>query len=134
MGAAARARARARSPGSARRASRLALLESGRGARAAAPADALAALGDPQGRRDGRGDAGLQRDRAAVHRPVRPRLLGATDYGSLAALVSTFLILAVPGSALQVAAARETALGRLGDGGALAATLAAGDDAGSSRR
>ena len=53
------------------------------------------------------------------------RILGAGDYGSLAALVSTFLILAVPGSALQVAVARETALGRLGDGPQVAATLAA---------
>jgi O-antigen/teichoic acid export membrane protein len=53
------------------------------------------------------------------------RILGATDYGSLAALVSTFLILAVPGSALQVAVARETALGHLGSGAELAATLAA---------
>ncbi|WP_051324461.1 glycosyltransferase [Candidatus Solirubrobacter pratensis] len=53
------------------------------------------------------------------------RILGATDYGSLAALVSTFLILAVPGSALQVAVARETALGRLGSGAELAATMSA---------
>jgi glycosyltransferase involved in cell wall biosynthesis/O-antigen/teichoic acid export membrane protein len=52
------------------------------------------------------------------------RILGASDYGSLAALVSTFLILAVPGSALQVAVARETALKRLGDGARLSATLA----------
>jgi O-antigen/teichoic acid export membrane protein len=53
------------------------------------------------------------------------RILGAGDYGSLAALVSTFLILAVPGSAVQVAVARETALGRLGEGPILAATLSA---------
>jgi glycosyltransferase involved in cell wall biosynthesis/O-antigen/teichoic acid export membrane protein len=53
------------------------------------------------------------------------RLLGAEDYGSLAALVSTFLILAVPGSALQVAIAREAALGSLGDAHALARTVAA---------
>ncbi len=53
------------------------------------------------------------------------RILGAEDYGSLAALVSTFLILAVPGSAMQVAVARETALGRLGEGAQLAATLSA---------
>jgi glycosyltransferase involved in cell wall biosynthesis/O-antigen/teichoic acid export membrane protein len=52
------------------------------------------------------------------------RILGANDYGSLAALISTFVILAVPGSALQVAVARETALGRLGLGTRLAATLA----------
>src|SRR3954451_10337225 len=53
------------------------------------------------------------------------RILGTEDYGSLAALLSTFLILAVPGSALQVAVARETALGHLGVGGRLAATLSA---------
>lgn len=51
------------------------------------------------------------------------RLLGADDYGSLAALVSTFLILSVPGSALQVATARETALGRLGGPTHQAATV-----------
>jgi O-antigen/teichoic acid export membrane protein len=52
------------------------------------------------------------------------RLLGASDYGSLAVLLSTFLILAVPGSALQVAVAREVAAGTLGHGARLAATLA----------
>jgi glycosyltransferase involved in cell wall biosynthesis/O-antigen/teichoic acid export membrane protein len=51
------------------------------------------------------------------------RILGAEDYGSLAALVSTFVILAVPGSAIQVAVAREIALGRLGEGPRLATTL-----------
>jgi len=55
---------------------------------------------------------------------VFARILGADGYGSLAALISTFLILAVPGSAVQVAVARETALGRLGGGAQLAATLA----------
>jgi len=53
------------------------------------------------------------------------RLLGAGGYGSLAALVSTFLILAVPGSALQVVVARETATGALGRGPQMASTLAA---------
>ena len=53
------------------------------------------------------------------------RLLGADGYGSLAALISTFLILAVPGSALQVMVARETATGALGSGERLASTLAA---------
>jgi glycosyltransferase involved in cell wall biosynthesis/O-antigen/teichoic acid export membrane protein len=53
---------------------------------------------------------------------VFARILGTEGYGSLAALVSTFLILSVPGLALQVAAARETALGRLGSGGRLSAT------------
>ena len=35
------------------------------------------------------------------------RILGASGYGSLAALISAFIILMVPGSALQIAAARE---------------------------
>lgn len=56
---------------------------------------------------------------------VFTRLLGATDYGSLAVLISAFLILLVAGSAVQVAAARETALGALGDGERLAGTIAA---------
>ena len=51
------------------------------------------------------------------------RLLGVTDYGSLAVLVSAFLILLVAGSAVQVAAARETALGNLGEGAQLSGTL-----------
>jgi O-antigen/teichoic acid export membrane protein len=38
---------------------------------------------------------------------VFARLLGASDYGSLAVLLSAFIILMVPGSALQIAAARE---------------------------
>jgi len=38
---------------------------------------------------------------------VMARVLGATDYGSLAALISAFIILMVPGSALQIAVARE---------------------------
>jgi glycosyltransferase involved in cell wall biosynthesis/O-antigen/teichoic acid export membrane protein len=54
---------------------------------------------------------------------VFTRLLGADGYGSLAALVSAFLILLVGGQALQVAAARETALHHLGDGRRLSATL-----------
>lgn len=60
---------------------------------------------------------------AVVFTVVFARLLGAEGYGSLAAVVSTFLILSVPGSALQVATARETALGRLGQGERLAGTL-----------
>ena len=44
-------------------------------------------------------------------------------YGSLAALVSYFLILSVIGQALQVATAREGVLGRLGVGAGLAATV-----------
>jgi O-antigen/teichoic acid export membrane protein len=38
---------------------------------------------------------------------VFARVLGASGYGSLAALVSAFIILMVPGSALQIATARE---------------------------
>ena len=44
-------------------------------------------------------------------------------YGSLAALVSYFLILSVIGQALQVATAREGVLGHLGTGAALMATV-----------
>jgi O-antigen/teichoic acid export membrane protein len=45
------------------------------------------------------------------------------DYGSLAALISFYLILSVVGQALQVATARDAVLGQLGSGPALAATL-----------
>jgi O-antigen/teichoic acid export membrane protein len=47
------------------------------------------------------------------------------DYGSLAALISYFLILSVAGQALQVATAREGVLGHLGVGPGLLATLRA---------
>jgi len=47
---------------------------------------------------------------------VFARVLGAADYGSLATLMSAFIILMVPGSALQIAVARE-----------VSASLAAGD-------
>jgi O-antigen/teichoic acid export membrane protein len=60
---------------------------------------------------------------AVVFTVIFTRLLGADDYGSLAALLNLTVILLVPGSALQVAAAREGTLGRLGRGGELAATL-----------
>jgi O-antigen/teichoic acid export membrane protein len=45
------------------------------------------------------------------------------DYGSLAALISFYLILSVAGQAMQVATARDAVLGQLGEGPALAATL-----------
>jgi len=54
---------------------------------------------------------------------VFTRVLGVTDYGSLAVLTSAYLILLVAGAAVQVAAARDTALGVLGTGGRLAGTL-----------
>ncbi|RKQ86627.1 glycosyltransferase involved in cell wall biosynthesis [Solirubrobacter pauli] len=60
---------------------------------------------------------------AVVFTVLFARLLGAEDYGSLAAVISTFVILAVPGSALQVAVAREVALGRLGSPEQMSATL-----------
>src|SRR5947209_7195789 len=52
---------------------------------------------------------------------VFARLL--SDYGSLAALISYFLILSVAGQALQVATAREGVLGHLGVGPELLGTL-----------
>jgi len=59
---------------------------------------------------------------ALVFTVVMARVLGATDYGSLAALMSAFIILMVPGSALQIAVAREVSAslaaadGRAGSG------------------
>jgi glycosyltransferase involved in cell wall biosynthesis/O-antigen/teichoic acid export membrane protein len=53
------------------------------------------------------------------------RLLGASGYGSLAALVSAFLILLVGGQAVQAAAAREMTLGRMGAEAHASATLRA---------
>ena len=55
---------------------------------------------------------------------VFTRLLGSDGYGALAALINVSVILFVPGAALQVAVAREGALGRLGDRAAMAAALA----------
>jgi O-antigen/teichoic acid export membrane protein len=58
---------------------------------------------------------------ALISTVVFARLL--TDYGSLAALISYFLILSVAGQALQIATAREGVLGHLGVGPGLIATL-----------
>jgi O-antigen/teichoic acid export membrane protein len=58
---------------------------------------------------------------ALISTVVFARLLG--DYGSLAALISYFLILSVVGQALQVATAREGVLGHLGVGADLGATV-----------
>src|SRR5439155_18650067 len=44
---------------------------------------------------------------ALAYTIVFARVLHSSGYGSLAALVSTFLILSVPGSALQMTVARE---------------------------
>ena len=51
------------------------------------------------------------------------RILGTGGYGEVAALISAFLILSVPGQALQLVTARSATLGELGEGGALRATL-----------
>jgi len=56
---------------------------------------------------------------------VFTRLLGATGYGTLAALISAFVILLVAGQSVQVAAAREAALDQLGHPEAVRATLRA---------
>ncbi len=56
---------------------------------------------------------------------VFTRMLGKTGYGTLAALISAFLILLVAGQSAQLAAAREAALDRLGDPRLLRATLRA---------
>ena len=60
---------------------------------------------------------------AIVFTVIFTRLLGTDGYGSLAALLNLSVILYVPGSALQVAAARAGAVGLLGEGGELAGTL-----------
>jgi glycosyltransferase involved in cell wall biosynthesis/O-antigen/teichoic acid export membrane protein len=60
---------------------------------------------------------------AIVFTIIFTRLLGVGDYGALGSLVSTFTILAVAGSALQVAVARETALGHVGDVQAVGASV-----------
>jgi glycosyltransferase involved in cell wall biosynthesis/O-antigen/teichoic acid export membrane protein len=54
---------------------------------------------------------------ALVFTVVFARLLGASGYGSLAALLSAFIIVMVPGSAMQIAVAREISASSA-DGGA----------------
>jgi glycosyltransferase involved in cell wall biosynthesis/O-antigen/teichoic acid export membrane protein len=51
---------------------------------------------------------------ALVFTIVFARLLGASGYGSLAALLSTFLILTVPGTALQITVARQVSTAAAG--------------------
>ena len=102
------------------RAHHLDAARTGRGSPRAARA--AGRLTDGGGGRARRGRDGRQprRGRFTV---IFTRLLGADGYGSLAALLNLSVILFVPGSALQVAAAREGTLGRLGTAGELAATL-----------
>src|SRR4051812_37307000 len=79
---------------------------------------------DPLRRSDTASAAGLalatvaQQLMAVAFTVVFTRILGTAGYGSLAALTNLTVILLVPGSALQVVAAREGTLGRLGRGGA----------------
>src|SRR4051794_30441146 len=65
----------------------------------------------------------VQQGLAVLFTVVFTRILGTGGYGSLGALINLTVILLVPGSALQVVAARQGTLGRLGRGGELAATL-----------
>jgi O-antigen/teichoic acid export membrane protein len=51
------------------------------------------------------------------------RVLGTEGYGSVSALLSAFLILSVLGQAIQLATARAGALGELGEGPVLLATV-----------
>ncbi|MDP9400221.1 MAG: hypothetical protein M3P39_04560, partial [Actinomycetota bacterium] len=60
---------------------------------------------------------------ALVFTVIFARLLGRDGYGSLAALLAALLVLQVPGTALQIAVARDVAAGRYGAGAALAATV-----------
>jgi O-antigen/teichoic acid export membrane protein len=67
--------------------------------------------------------AGTANVLALVFTVVFARALDTDGYGSLAAMISALLILAVPGSALQVAVARDVAAGRYGAGAELAAAV-----------
>ncbi len=56
---------------------------------------------------------------------VFTRVLGTDGYGALAALIAALLVLIVTGQSVQAAAARETALGHLGDAAGIHATVRA---------
>ena len=95
--------------------------------------DALAALGVGQGGRARGGHAGAT-TRSSSSSPSSSRACSAqTGYGTLAALISAFLILLVAGQSVQLAAAREAALDRLGHP-EVAARDAARVDAAAARR
>jgi O-antigen/teichoic acid export membrane protein len=93
----------------------------------AAPAPAVA--GAPAGDSGTGAAAGLAAAQlaangiAVIFTAIFARVLGREDYGVLAAALSTFLILSVPGYALQVAVSRAVAARRLGARGELGATL-----------
>jgi O-antigen/teichoic acid export membrane protein len=106
-----------------------------RAASEASPVDSAASDGSLRGRllalrySDTAAAAGLagativQQLMAVVFTVVFTRILGTGGYGALAALINLTVILLVPGTALQVVAARLGTLGRLGRNGELAATL-----------
>ncbi len=93
----------------------------------AAPAPAVA--GAPAGDSGAGAAAGLAAAQlaangiAVIFTAIFARVLGREDYGVLAAALSTFLILSVPGYALQVAVSRAVAARRLGASGELGATM-----------
>ncbi len=94
----------------------------GGGGRATLRARVLALRSSDIGRAGGLAGAMIANNVVALGSTVLfARLLD--DYGSLAALVSYYLILSVVGQALQVATARDAVLGQLGEGPVLAATL-----------
>jgi len=92
--------------------SNLALLEREREAQATEPAPLRGLVQGDTGRAAGLALAVMASNVIALaFTIVFARVLGTSDYGSLAALVSAFIILMVPGSALQIAVAREVSAG-----------------------
>jgi glycosyltransferase involved in cell wall biosynthesis/O-antigen/teichoic acid export membrane protein len=88
----------------------LELLQAERERQAGAPSFFRQLLRSDTGRAAGLAGAQLTANVVAlVFTVVFARILGAGDYGSLVALLSTFIILQVPGNAMQVAVAREVA-------------------------
>ena len=92
-------------------------------------APAPAAPGTPGGDSGATAAAGLAAAQfaangiAVIFTAIFARVLGSEDYGVLAAALSTYLILSVPGYALQVAVSRAVAVRRLGARGELGVTL-----------
>ena len=117
-------RARARSHGSARRAEPRHLLERDRRERARVAARRDRPVGDDQGGGLAAAKLGANAHRARCSRSSSRACWAPTATARWPRCVSTFLILMVPGMALQVATARDTVLGRLGGHGGAAATLA----------
>ena len=83
----------------------------------------LQPLGDREGRRHGDRDARAPTRSPSSSRSSSRACSASATTAPSARSLSTFTILAVAGSALQVAVARETALGRLGDRAEVGATI-----------